>query len=84
MSAITIFLIDKYFEEAGFLDAAIRSFINEDLLFYLEGKYEKIKSMIYKVNGKIMSKNSKSFGEFKINTPLHNLFPKNKYWIPAL
>ncbi|MCX5867902.1 MAG: radical SAM protein [Proteobacteria bacterium] len=66
-----------------FLNGAILDFTNSDFRFYLEGKYELIEKMIFKVGSEVIIKKSpKSVREFTFPSPQHHLFVSPNYCMP--
>ena len=66
-----------------FLNGAILDFTNSDFRFFLEGKYELIEKMIFKIGTEVIIKKSpKSVREFAFPYPRHHLFVSPNYCIP--
>lgn len=76
---------DKKLEQYPFIDAIILNFTTKDIIYYLLKDYKKVKNMVYRNNGDIISAPlSYEKGEFSIPIPKHELFIKYKYRYPFM
>ena len=70
-------------ENYDFLDAILMDFTAPDILYYLEGKNEKIKNMMFREGKDIVIKNEISVAkEFNIPVPRQELFMNKRYSFP--
>lgn len=74
----------KRMEEAAGLDAVLLDFASNDIVYFLEGKFDKIRNMLYRHNGKIIEseliREKNTF--FELPVPKHDLFINKNYRHP--
>jgi len=70
-------------QKYSFLDAVLLDFTSFDILFYLNKSFKKIKTVSYRLNGKIICQKKTKFSrQFSYPVPRHELFPLRKYVFP--
>lgn len=75
---------DKWLKENEFLDAILLDFSSNDIMHYLEGDYSKIKNMVFRKRGKIITTPIQGAQgiEFELPIPKHELFLGKGYSYP--
>lgn len=75
---------EKFFAEYPFLDAAILSFISDDIVRYLKGEAGTFNHISFRKGDGTVEKGALQFpkGEFYLPIPRYDLFPFRKYRIP--
>jgi radical SAM superfamily enzyme YgiQ (UPF0313 family) len=80
-----VFLEDPYYhlEENKWLSAVIADFTNDDILAFLSGDFDRIRSMSYRRGANIVCRQvGPGDKEFSIPLPKHELFIDAGYWYP--
>ena len=72
-------------EKHTFLDGILLSFIHDDITAYMNNKFDEIKMMAFRKDGKIILQYlAGEHGRFSIPLPMHELFPLKHYWMPFI
>ncbi len=75
----------KILKKFDFIDAALLDFTSDDVIHYLNGNYNKIKTMTYRLNNDIKYiNNPTNYTDFSIPIPKHELFPLKMYKMPFM
>jgi len=77
-----LFKGESALEQFPFLDAVMLDFTTPDILGYLEGESQGIKSFIFRENGAIVRRDREHKRRFSYPVPRHELFPLKKYLFP--
>ncbi len=79
-----IFFLSGIVKDLTWLDGVLFDFTTTDILHYLYGDFAKVKNMVFRQNGNIVTKELVKYEgeEFEVPIPRHELFLKKTYTFP--